>query len=508
MRIFITLSLFIGLISLLSGCLEKSAHDESHAQPNIVFIITDDQSYSAVGALGNDLIQTPNIDRLAARGTTFTHAYNMGGWNGAICTASRAMIISGRSLWRANEFRKKWIDKDEEALSQTWGRMMKEAGYQTYMTGKWHVNAPAAEVFDLALNVRPGMPGDAWEHHEMMDKIRNDVKDDESNLAEVMPLGYFRPKNEMDQSWIPYDTVHGGFWEGGLHWSEVIKNDAFQFIETAKKSSDPFFMYLAFNAPHDPRQAPKEFLDIYPIESIPLPESYLPEYPYRNEMGNDPTLRDEVLAPIPRSPYAVRKHIQEYYAIITHLDEQIGAITKKLEREGVMDNTIIFFTSDHGLSVGKHGLLGKQSMFDHSMRVPLIIAGKDIPKGGVIHNDVYLQDVMATSLELAGITRPDFLDFHSFLDLAKGMTDKHHYDGIYGAYMNLQRMIRKDGYKLILYPDIQKKLLFDLDSDPEETTNLATDQNYNRIQEKLFQDLLVLQEEFDDDLNLDSIYHR
>ncbi|HQU55559.1 MAG TPA: sulfatase-like hydrolase/transferase, partial [Saprospiraceae bacterium] len=101
-------------------------------KPNILFLFTDDQTYEAVHALGNEVVETPNMDRLIQSGTLFTHAYNMGGWNGAICTASRAMIISGRSIWDANEFRQRWISGDSAALEMTWGRMMHRAGYDTY----------------------------------------------------------------------------------------------------------------------------------------------------------------------------------------------------------------------------------------------------------------------------------------------------------------------------------------------------------------------------------------
>ena len=180
-------------------------------------------------------------------------------------------------------------------------------------------------------------------------------------------------------------------------------------------------MYLSFNAPHDPRQSPKSFLDQYPIESIPLPKNWLPEYPYKDEIGNPKTLRDEALAPFPRTPYAIKTHIKEYYAIITHLDQQIGEILAALKKSGKDKNTYIFFTGDHGLSVGRHGLLGKQNMFDHSIRVPLLVVGPDIPKKQKIEHEVYLQDIMATSLELAKIDQPDEIEFNSLLELARGI---------------------------------------------------------------------------------------
>ena len=169
--------------------------------------------------------------------------------------------------------------------------------------------------------------------------------------------------------------------------------------------------------------------------------------------------RDESLAPLPRTPYAIKTHIREYYAIITHLDQQIGEILAALKKSGKDKNTYIFFTGDHGLSVGRHGLLGKQNMFDHSIQVPLLVVGPDIPKKHKIDQEVYLQDIMATSLELANIDQPDDIEFNSLLSTIKGTSQEKIYkNGIYGAYIDYQRMIRKDGFKLIVYPKIKKTI--------------------------------------------------
>lgn len=479
---------------LLVNCSSPGIDSEPESTlPNIVLIFADDQTYTAVQALGNEEIETPNLDRLVRNGTTFTHAYNMGGWNGAICIASRSMMISGRSLWRANQFKDAWQQNDSIALAQTWGKLIEQQGYNTYMTGKWHVAANPDSVFQTVRHVRPGMPGD----------FRSEGSFDS---PETTPLGYNRPKNEQDNSWSPYDTAMGGFWEGGTHWSEVLKDDALDFIDDAVAQSEPFFMYLAFNAPHDPRQSPKEFVDRYPLDSISLPESWMPRYPYDEAIGLGPKLRDEALAPFPRTEYATKVHMQEYYAIVTHLDEQIGEILNALESSGKMDSTYIFFTADHGLSVGRHGLMGKQNMYDHSVRVPMMLVGPGIPAGRKVSADVYLQDVMATSLELASIEKPAYVEFNSLLGLAKGKTEQSPYDAIYGSYINYQRMIRKDGMKLIVYPEANEVLLYDLENDPKELNDLADDPTYAEQVASLFSDLQHLQQQYADTLDLSSLY--
>ena len=481
-----------------------NAEAPASTKPNIVFLYADDFAYWAINALGNEIIQTPNLDKLVAQGVSFSNAFNMGGWNGAICIASRSMLISGRSIWKANEINRQWGEGNTAAHSQTWGRLMSNAGYNTFATGKWHIQADPEQVFEETVNINPGgMPPDHLTGTPgLYDRVREAYANGEDFYA-LLPPGYNRPLSETDDSWSASDPAHDGYWTDGTHWSEVQRGDAVNFIDAASRSEDPFFLYLAFNAPHDSRQSPKEFLDLYPIEDIPLPENWLPEYPYLDEMGDLRVMRDEMLGPVPRTPYAIRTHIREYYAIISHLDAQIGLILQALEEKELMDNTYIFFTGDNGLSVGQHGLLGKQNMFDHSIHVPLLAAGPDLPSGTEVSSDIYLQDIMATSLSLAGIEKPDFVDFNSFLNLANGVASELPLpNGVYGAYMDTQRMIRKDGFKLILYPRNRELLLFDLNADPLEMNDLSEKPQYAAKVRNLFEGLLSLQAQMEDPLDL------
>lgn len=486
------------LLLSLPAC-RQAPEETTPKPPNILFLFADDQTYTSIHALGNEQIITPNLDRLVQNGTTFTHAYNMGGWNGAICLASRAMIVSGRALWRANAFKQNWVNGD--SLESTWPKLMEKAGYRTYMSGKWHVDAPADSIFQTARHIRPGMPPDVRNNEAIRKRVQAQLLEaGRRDLEDRMPLGYNRPLSEDDDSWSPSDTIFGGFWQGGKHWSEVLKDDALDYLADAKQHEEPFFMYLAFNAPHDPRQAPQEYQDMYRLEDIPLPESWLPEYPYMREMGSGPGLRDEDLAPYPRTELAIKTHLKEYYAIITHLDAQIGKILDALEASGQADNTYIFFSADHGLSVGRHGLIGKQSLFDHSIRPPMMVVGPDIPKGQKVDADVYLQDIMATSLELAGVPKPSYVNFNSFLPLARGTQTQSNYPAIYGAYeKNSQRMIRKDGFKLIVYPRAEKKLLFDMNKDPQEMHDLADLPEYAEKVAELSAALQQLQQDMGDE---------
>jgi choline-sulfatase len=305
----------IFLTSILTCDVLLAAQQKTGEQPNILFLFADDLTYEAIRAFGHTDIDTPNIDRLVNRGTTFSHAYNMGSWSGAVCVASRTMLITGRSVWDANNIYKT-TDKERQA-GVLWPQLLSQAGYRTFMTGKWHIKTDADKCFDVARHVRPGMP--------------NTVKS-----------SYNRPPAQGKDPWSPTDTSLGGFWEGGRHWSAVTADDAIDFLGEAKAGEKPAFFYVAFNAPHDPRQSPQEFLDRYPIERIATAKPFLSEYPYAEEIGAGKKLRDEKLAPFPRTEQAVAVHRREYYAIITHLDAQIGRILKALDASGKAEEYMDF----------------------------------------------------------------------------------------------------------------------------------------------------------------------
>ena len=468
------------LLALCFGLVMTGVATAEMGKPNFLFIFADDQSYETIAALGNAEVKTPNLDRLVQSGTSFTNAYNMGGWHGAVCVASRTMLNTGRTVWRARAAEPSL--EDIARRGETWSLLLKDAGYDTYMTGKWHVSVAPELLFDHVAHERPGMPRDT-------------------------PEGYNRPRRGEIDPWSPFDQSFGGFWEGGKHWSEVLADDAEAFLQSAAGSSNPFFMYLAFNAPHDPRQSPKRFVDLYPQESVAVPVNFQPLYPYKDAIGCGPDLRDEQLAPFPRDEYAVRVNRQEYYAIITHMDEQIGRILTALEKSGKMENTIIFFSADHGLACGNHGLIGKQNMYEHSMKPPLVIVGPGVPENERREAMVYLQDIMATSLELAGISLPDYVEFNSLMPLVEDATHGGFYPEVYGCYKDdLQRMIRVGDMKLILYPVAGVVRLFNLREDPLEMHDMVGMPAHWDMVRSLFSRLLEKQAQLGDQLDLRAAF--
>lgn len=470
------------ILSVMWACLasfgETGVTKADQSRPNILFVYADDLTYASIRELGNTEIETPNLDRLVRSGTTFTHAYNQGGYHGAVCIASRTMLVTGRNLWHARDLDQQFQKGQKNRT--LWPELMKQAGYDTYFTGKWHIALDPTQVFDTTVHVRPGMP-------------------------KTVPESYHRPREGRPDGWSPFDESIGGYWEGGRHWSAVLADDAIDLLDRAKGRPNPFFLYVAFNAPHDPRQSPKEFVDRYPLDKLKLPASFLPEYPWKDAIGCAPDLRDEMLAPFPRTEHAVKVHRQEYYAAITYLDEQLGRILDYLERSDGAKNTYVFFTADQGLAVGHHGLFGKQNLFDHSVRVPFIAAGPKFEANKRIDAPIYLQDVVPTSLELAGAPVPNDIPFKSLLPLVAD-SNATHYDAIYGAYMMHQRSVTQDGFKLLLYPDVPKVLLFDLQHDPDELHDVADQPAHEDRKRRMFAKLQALQKETGDPLDLSAAF--
>ena len=443
-------------------------------RPNFLFLFTDDQTFRSIGCLNNPEVKTPNIDKLVARGTTFTHAFNQGSWTGAVCVASRAMLNTGLNLVHAQ----KRIES-----TPLWGETLGQAGYSTFFTGKWHNgNRTLQKSFKTIGDTGGGMF----------------VSTPTSGSAYRRPA----PGNK----WSPSDTSLKGHWRpakggGVVHSSKLWADNAISFLKNKAAGSDkPFFMYVAFHAPHDPRQSPKQYVDMYPPDKVEVPPNYLPEHPF--DQG-DHKLRDEVLAPFPRTKHAVQVHRQEYYAIITHADAQIGRILKALDESGKADDTIIIFSADHGLAVGQHGLMGKQNQYNHSVRLPMVFAGPGIEKGRKIDAMVYLHSLFPTTCELAGVPVPRQVESGSLVGLLKGRQADIH-DAIYGGYKSLQRMVRTKDYKLIIYPAAGKTQLFDIRNDPWELKNLAGNAKYAPRIAELKQRLKQLQKEVGDGLDLDK----
>jgi choline-sulfatase len=444
-------ALTIGLFAVPTRADENRFAAPGKERPNILMLFADDFTFRAIGAKDVSGARTPNLDRLAARGVTFPRAAIQGGLSGAVCVASRAMLLTGRHLWQCG--RDGDCTRDGNAIYPLWGQVLGDAGYSTFAVGKWHNGKQTLET--CFQTTSPMILGG------MLESTPTDGP------------AYNRPA--PGNAWTPDDPQWKGHWrelDGMIaHSSELWADAAIRDIAEASHGDRPFFVYVAFHAPHDPRQAPRPYLDMYPPDSLKLPPNLLPKHPF--DFGEFRT-RDEILAPYPRTDDIVRKHRQEYFAIISHLDAQIGRILEALESSGQADNTLVVFTADNGLAVGEHGLFGKQSLYEHSIRVPLIIAGPGVPKGKRVDAFVYIASLFATTCEMAGVAIPETVQFPSAVPLITGAKDRL-YDDLYAGYVDRQRMVRTDRWKLILTPGANMVQLLDIAADPWEMQNLASD---------------------------------
>lgn len=447
-------------------------------RPNIIFFFTDDQRFDTIHALGNPQIHTPNMDHWVQQGVAFTHAHIMGGTSQAVCMPSRAMLMTGRTLFH--------IERQGQGIPQEHvllGEHLQRHGYTTWGTGKWH-NGPSsyarsfnggAEIFFGGMDDHWNVPACQFDPSGRYDVLKPFVPDPmRSNKVIYRPCDHITP---------------------GKHSSELFCDAAIDFLRTYRGDA-PFFMYISFMAPHDPRTMPKEYLQMYDPAQIALPQNFMAEHPFDN---GDLQVRDELLAPLPRTPQEIRRHLAEYYAMITHADAQMGRVMQALREAGHADNTIIIFAGDNGLALGQHGLMGKQNLYDHSVRVPLVMCGPGIPQGVRSDAYCYLSDIYPTLCDLIGIPVPDTVEGVS---LVPAMRDAHEplRDTLYCAYKEFQRSVRDRRFKLIEYVVNRARItqLFDLEADPKETRNLADDPRYSAHVERLRGELIRWRDQLDD----------
>jgi arylsulfatase A-like enzyme len=401
---------------------------EPRRPPSVLVILSDDQRADTIHALGNEAIRTPALDALVARGTVFNRASCMGSTVSAVCVPSRAMLLSGRSLFH--------VDLKLDGCD-TWPEAFARAGYRTFVTGKWHNGAASLRrCFAEGDAVFLGGMHDQW----------------------AVPTVSFR-----DHGPPVADERRR------MHSSELFGAAAEDFV--SRLGEEPFFAWLAFTAPHDPRQAPDEFRRRWNGREPPPPANFLPEHPFDN---GELRVRDETLLGWPRTRGDVSGALADYHACVEAMDARIGRVVAALEAKGRLDDTLILFTSDQGLAIGSHGLLGKQNLYEHSTRAPAILAGPGVPAGKRIDALAYLFDLTATVGDLAGVPPPDRSEGKSLVPVMRGEQNVIR-ESLLLAYKDVQRAFVTPDWKLIDYPQVGRLQLFDLARDAAEIDDRSND---------------------------------
>jgi arylsulfatase A-like enzyme len=409
-------------------------------RPNILFIVVDDQSpfdlkiYNAQSPL-----QSPNIDRLASEGMVFDGAYQMGSFVGAVCTPSRHMIMCGRTLWhlpiapRAIQRGLCPLNLDQYTIPAVFNR----AGYATMRTCK---------------------QGNSYEAADKLFAVRHDA------------------------------TKRGGTPESGSAWHA---DRVLEYLAERESTHDkrPFLIHFGFSHPHDERDGTPELLAKYGAvnhtdRSAPpprndkqpaLPPNYLAAHPFDH---GHPNLRDEVAVSgvwEGRDEATIRNELGREFACSENIDIQIGRVLAKLESLGELKNTYIFYTSDHGMAIGRHGLQGKQNLYQHTWRVPFVVKGPGVRPGMRVEGNIYLLDVLATLCDVAGISVPVSNEGISFRPVLEGRQARMR-DVLYGAYSGGtkpgMRCVKQGDWKLIQYDvmdgNVRETQLFNLADNPHE----------------------------------------
>ncbi|MBG87458.1 MAG: hypothetical protein CMO80_11230 [Verrucomicrobiales bacterium] len=435
-------SRLIILWSLLLSAIHLAAE-----RPNVVLLLSDDHNYRALGCSGNDVIRTPNLDRLAADGVYFDRCFTPN----PICTPSRACLYTGQDSWSNGvTFNGKVIKADSPLLP----RVLAEAGYETCFIGKWHNDGkPWTRGYTTGGRC---WAGGKFDHFELA----------------LTPFGGGPKSRRTAEDYS----------------STVFTDDAVKYL--TGKPRRPFCMVLAYTVGHDVFQAPPGYEDKYSPDEVLAPPNFMAKPPFKQF---NPKIRDETVLPFPRTAKDVREATAEYYAMFEHLDAQVGRILTALKESGLDDETLIIFASVKGMSMGSHGIIGKQTMYEEGIRTPLIIRHPNLDSHAARCSDlVSTMDILPTICEFTGVKIPANVEGQSLLGLYTGNGSPR--KQLFFSYhdprrFTVTRAIRTPRYKLIDHLVTGERQLFDLTADPHELTNLAGQPDSRLVEARLSREL-------------------
>ena len=444
-------ALFIGCC-LLPSCTQGRQENKGERKPNIIFILTDDQRWDAAGYAGNKIIQTPETDRLAGEGTWFSHAFV----TTPISAASRASILTGM-YERTHGYTFQQGPLKDQYMKISYPVIIRNSGYFTGFFGKLGVTyKDAGKLFDVA-----------------------DIYDRNGNFPDRR--GYFYKT-------IGTDTVH---------LTQYTGFQAREFIENAPRDK-PFCLSLSFSAPHAHDNAPEQY--IWQRRSDTLYNDLVISPPPISEEKYFMALPEEVRKGYNRvrwtwrfdTPEKYQHSVKGYYRMISEVDYELGEIRKLLEEKGIAGNTVIIFTGDNGYYLGERQLAGKWLMHDNSIRVPMIIYDPRIKKHHEISDMVLNIDITSTILEIAGIEIPEEYQGISLYPYLRNKKPAEKREALLFEHLwELPEIpssegIRTEKWKYFRYRFIDApEELYDLENDPLETVNLASDPAFVKVVEKL-----------------------
>lgn len=429
-------------ILLVESSFNLPVHAEEN-RPNIIFILTDDQRADAMGCMGNEMIDTPQLDKLAAEGTLFENAY----CTTAICMTSRASFLLGQYERRhqITSFRTPLTD---EQFALTFPAQLRQSGYYTGMVGKWGLGSP--------------LPKDKYDYFEG-----------------YLGQGQYYPKEKKDQP--------------GEHLTAKLAQQAVEFLNQVPDDK-PFCMQLYTKAAHcqdgvgDQFPADVKYDSLFADTTLPTDElvnekyfKALPEFLKTSEARVRWHRRFE-------GTKLREQSIKDYYRLVKGIDDLLGRVRKQLKDSGKADNTVIIFSSDHGFYLGERGLAGKWFMHEESIRIPMIVYDPRLPenqRGQRLKQMVLSIDVSPTIMELAGVKTPQAVQGESLMNLIEHPEQKGREEFLYEHRFEHKRIpqsegVRTDRWKYVRYTKVEPihEELYDLEQDPREVNNLAQNADY------------------------------
>ena len=457
---------------LFFSCQPSSSEGEIPSSiQNIVFIIGDDHATHALGAYGNSQIRTPNLDRLAASGAMFTHAYA----NAPMCSASRQSLLTGRYPHASGVTLLRTALVDSQI---TVAEHLKEYGYTTGAIGKMHFNSGLNHGFDYKIERK--------EHREFLEQ--NPPREVPDSIA-IRPQ--WKPFRDHARIWLNAEARPGSYFDGD-DIGTFYATRAQDFIERNKDTS--FCLWVGFHEPHSPFNFPVEYLGRYQGDTLPYPTGGPEDDRWIPEVFSDLSEEEK------------RGIISAYYASVEYLDKNVGMILDKLEVEGLKKNTLIVYIGDHGYLLNHHKRFEKHMMWEEAVKAPLIISAPSvIPSGTVIDQMVEFVDLAPTLMDIISVDHLQKGQGKSLLPLIKNPGSPHK-DYVFSEFLaDNKAMVRTNDWKYIFTtgkrdlgqgyatgnppPGITHRL-YNLKEDPKETSDQSQNPEYQKIMQELQQTML------------------
>lgn len=436
---------------LLTAGLWGAAAGAAAGPGHVVVIVADDLRADTLGFAGNAAVRTPHLDRLAARGAVFPRAT----CGYPICNVARSEMFSGRVALGSPGYETARGTVPLDPTWVLWPEAMRRAGWRTVFSGKWHIaGTPWKSGFGETAGLFSSGGGGA---------VKLTVDRTPTGRAVT---GYTGWTFKTDRN-VPQPELGVGLTPDT---DRIMTDRAVEAIRT--HDGRPLFLHVNFTAPHDPLHWPRGGENAVDPAVLALPPNFrsAPEFDTGNIRG-----RDELVVPAPRTAADVRGERALYFSQVENVDRQVGRILAALEAAGVLGRTLVVFTSDQGLALGSHGLMGKQNPYEHTLNVPLILAGPGVPSGARLPAQCHLRDVYPTVCELAGVPVPGSVQGRSLAPVLRGERQEI-YEEVFAYFTDTQRLIRtREGWKLVWYPRGSRLQLFQVNEDPHELRDLAAD---------------------------------